>query len=131
MPKQKKDDQKTVMVVDDEKNIMRVMQMLLELEGYKVIDANDGPTALKKLRTDPLPDLALIDMFMPKMSGRQLCEEIRKDNKLKKLKIMFVTVADFSETGKEILKKLKVIDYIQKPFNNEDLIRRVKKALAQ
>jgi len=130
MSKQKKDDQKTVMVVDDEKNIMRVMQMLLELEGYKVIEATDGQTALKKLRTDPLPDLALIDMFMPKMSGRQLCEEIRKDNKLKNIKVMFVTVADFSETGKDILKKLKVVDYIQKPFNNEDLIRRVKKALA-
>ena len=83
------------MVVDDEEDIRSVVKAVLEDAGYKVTTASDGPNALKKLKKG-LPDLALIDMFMPKMSGRELCEWIRSDKKLKKLKCAFLTVAEFS-----------------------------------
>lgn len=119
---------KKILVVDDEKDVRNVVKVVLEDAGYKVATVSDGPNALKKLRKE-LRDLVLIDMFMPRMSGRELCERIRSDKKLKKLKCAFLTVAEFSDAGKEELKRMKVLDYIKKPFDNKDLARRVKKML--
>jgi len=66
-------------------------------------------------------------MMMPGMSGREVCEKIRENPETKDLKVAFLTVAKFSETGKDVLKKMNVLDYITKPFENEDLVERVKK----
>jgi CheY-like chemotaxis protein len=71
--------------------------------------------------------MILLDMMMPGMSGREVCERIRKDPHTKDLKVAFLTVAKFSESGKYLLKKMNVSDYITKPFENADLVRRVKK----
>ena len=66
-------------------------------------------------------------MMMPGMSGRETTEKIRENPETKDLKIAFLTVARFSETGKETLDKLNVLDYITKPFDNEELVSKVKK----
>jgi CheY-like chemotaxis protein len=68
---------------------------------------------------------------MPKVSGRELLEKIKSDNTLNKTKTVFLTVATFSESGQQELKKLGNTDYIQKPFENENFIKRIKKALAE
>lgn len=73
----------------------------------------------------------LLDMFMPEMSGREVCERIREDEELKKLKVAFFTVAAFSEQGKQTLKDLNVSDYIVKPFDIDDLLRRVHRMLGE
>ncbi len=117
---------KKIMAVDDEEHIVELVKVLFEQEGYEVITALNGKECLDKLKTVK-PDLILLDMMMPGMSGREVCEKIREDPKTKNLKIAFLTVARFSETGKDVLKKMKVIDYITKPFDNDDLIKRVKK----
>ena len=122
MPKKK------IMVVDDERSLIELVKGILEEEGYEVITAMDGKECLKKLSTIK-PDLILLDMMMPGMSGREVCEKIRKDPKTRDLKVAFVTVAKFSETGRDVLKKLNVLDYITKPFENDDLVRRVKKLI--
>jgi CheY-like chemotaxis protein len=114
------------MAVDDEEHIVELVKVLLEQEGYEVITALNGKECLEKLKTVK-PDLILLDMMMPGMSGREVCEKIRENPKTKDLKIAFLTVARFSETGKDVLKKMKVVDYITKPFDNDDLIQRVKK----
>ena len=117
---------KTVMIVDDEAPINKVVEDILEPEGYKVVSALSGQEALDKLKKTKV-DLILIDFFMPGMSGRELCEKIRADNKLKKLKAAFLTAATLSSTGMKELDKMKVLDYIKKPFEYKDLIKRVKK----
>ncbi|MFH1249211.1 MAG: response regulator [archaeon] len=119
---------KKVMVVDDEQDIVTLLTAVLENEGFKTISASSGQECLDKLKTAK-PDLILLDMMMPGMSGREVCERIRKDPKTKNLKIAFVTVARFSEIGKEKLKDMNVSDYITKPFDNDELIKRVKKIL--
>lgn len=119
---------KKIMVVDDEENLIELVKAILETEGFDVITAYNGKECLEKLKTAK-PDLILLDMMMPGMSGRETCENIRKDPKTKNLKVAFVTVAKFSEVGKDILKKLNAVDYITKPFDNKDLVKRVKKAL--
>jgi CheY-like chemotaxis protein len=119
---------KKIMVVDDEESLLELVSAILKEEGYEVVTAASGQECLEKLSTMK-PDLILLDMMMPGMSGREVCESIRKDPKTKGLKVAFITVAKFSETGKETLTEMKVLDYITKPFENDDLIRRVKKML--
>ena len=117
------------MVVDDEENVVELVKVLLEQEGYKVITASNGKECLEKLKTTK-PDLILLDMMMPGMSGREVCEKIRANPKTRDIKVVFLTVARFSETGKHVLESLNVTDYITKPFDNEDLLRRIKKILS-
>jgi len=117
---------KKIMVVDDEESLQELVKAVLEQEGYDVVTAGDGKECLKKLE-NVKPDLILLDMMMPGMSGREVCERMRKNPVTKGLKVAFLTVAKFSETGKDVLKKMNVADYITKPFDNDDLVRRVKK----
>ena len=116
----------TIMIVDDEQPITKVVEDILEPEGYKVVSALSGSEALDKLKKVK-PHLILIDFFMPGMSGRELCEKIRADSKLKNLKVAFITAATFSASGKKELTKMDVLDTIYKPFEYKDLIQRVKK----
>ena len=120
---------KKIMVVDDEKNLLELLEGVLEQAGFAVVTVSDGKECLQKLKTVK-PDLILLDMMMPGMSGREVCEKIRADPKTRDLKVAFLTVARFSETGKDTLKKMKVLDYITKPFDNDDLVRRVRKMVA-
>ncbi len=119
---------KRIMVVDDEQDIITLVAAIFEREGYEVITAMSGQECLDKLEKAK-PDLILLDMMMPGMSGREVCEKIRANPKTKNLKLAFVTVARFSEVGKEKLKGMNVLDYITKPFDNADLTKRVKKML--
>jgi CheY-like chemotaxis protein len=120
---------KTIMVIDDEPHLVELVSAILEQEGYNIVTAENGQEALKKLET-LTPDLVLLDMMMPGMSGREVCERMRKNPKTSDIKVAFLTVAMFSEVGKNVLKELKVADYITKPFTNADLIRRVKALLS-
>lgn len=115
-----------VMIVDDEESLRELVNAILTQEGYEVISASSGQECLELLDKQK-PDLILMDMMMPDMSGRETTERIRKNPETKKLKIAFLTVARFSETGKKTLEGMKVLDYIIKPFDNQDLIRKVKK----
>ena len=120
--------QKTIMVVDDSKFILKVVTDILSKGGYNVVIASDGLEALEKLKNMKV-DLLLIDFFMPQMSGRELCEKIRADSNLKDVKLAFLTSAEFSPHGMKELENLNVLDYIKKSFVHNDLIQRVKKIL--
>jgi two-component system response regulator ResD len=117
-----------ILVVDDEEDIRMVVKEVLESAGFKADTASGGQEALKKIKKEKF-DLVLIDFFMPGMSGRELLQAIRQDSKLEKTKCALLTVANFPERGLDKLKKLKIQDYIKKPFDNDDLISRVKKMI--
>ncbi len=121
---------KTILTVDDDESILKVIGAILKPEGYNVVKAENGVKALAKLKKTKV-DLVLIDHFMPKMTGVELLEKIRADKKLKDLKCAFLTIGIFQKFGKKWIKKLNAIDYIKKPFDNEDLVNRVKKMLGQ
>ena len=119
-------DKKIIMIVDDEPSITKVVSDVFTQEDYEVVIASSGEEALEKLKKTK-PNLILIDFFMPGMSGRELCEKIRADSEFKDLKIAFITAASFSQSGEKELKNLNVLDYIKKPFDNKDLVERVRK----
>ncbi|MFH0869558.1 MAG: response regulator [archaeon] len=126
----KSDMPATIMIVDDEPHIVELEKAILEASGFKTMTAGGGADALKLLEKNK-PDLVILDMMMPGMSGREVCEKIRKNPKTQNLKVIFVTVARFSEVGKLSLKGMNVLDYITKPFDNEDFLNRIKKIVSK
>jgi len=124
----------TIMIVDDSKDTVDMVKRLLESEGYKTIVALNGKEALKILKNrkeSERPDLVLLDMFMPEMSGREVCDRIRNDQdiNIRNVKIAFFTVAAFQDYGRQMLQKLNVLDYIVKPFDVDDFLRRIRKMI--
>ena len=117
-----------IMIVDDEENFLELMINLLQNEGFEVIPAENGRQCLDKLRTVK-PDLILMDMMMPGISGKETVKKIRENPRTKDTKVIFLTVVRLSYIGEDILEELNVSDYIVKPFDNDDLIQRIKKVL--
>jgi len=118
--------QKTkIMVVDDHPHTCQAVKYILENEGFEVTTAGGGHECLNKLK-DEIPNLIIIDYLMPGMDGMKLCKEIRKDKKLQSLHLVFFSVARQELVGEENLRSVHISDYITKPFNNEDLVQRVK-----
>ncbi|MEO0731554.1 MAG: response regulator [Bacteroidota bacterium] len=106
----------TILLVDDEPNILVGLEFLLEQAGYRVRTAADGAAALELVKTDR-PDVAVLDVMMPAMDGFQLAEALRADPELENLRIVFLTArgqpADRTagyRSGGEV--------YLTKPFDN-------------
>jgi len=115
----------TILIVDDEKNYLVVLEALLESEGYEIITAGDARAALATVREADL-DLVVTDMKMPGMSGMELleaCKKLKPD-----LPVIMMTAYGTIEMAVEAMKK-HAYDYIQKPFENEKLKLTIKKAL--
>ena len=119
---------KTIMVVDDEEDTRLSVKSVLEDEGFAVIMAKDGQDCLNKL-DEAKPVLILLDIMMPGLTSKQIITAIRKDKTTSKIKIIFLTVVRFAEMTQKDLMGGNVVDFMEKPFDNQDLIKRMKKAL--
>jgi two-component system NtrC family response regulator len=115
----------TILVVDDEKNYLVVLEALLAPEGYEIITVDNGRDALRLVRESDL-DLAITDIKMPGMSGMELLEECKKVKP--ELPVIMMTAFGTIETAVEAMKS-QAYDYITKPFQNEQLKLTVRKAL--
>ena len=115
----------TILIVDDEKNYLVVLEALLRPEGYEIITADNAVDALRLVRESDL-DLIITDMKMPGMSGMELLEECKK--LIPELPLIMMTAYGTIELAVEAIKK-QAFDYIAKPFKNEELKLTVIKAL--
>ncbi len=118
---------KLILVVDDDAMNLRMAEFILEREGYIVCKVESGMECLSYLK-DNRPDLILLDIEMPIMSGIKTLEIIRENPELAKIPVMFLTAAADAETVMEA-GNLGVIDYVKKPFLPEELSARVKRAV--
>lgn len=114
---------KTVLIVDDEPTVAKTVEFLLKAEGFKVDVVFSGEDCLKKLGSMEY-DVVLLDIMMPKMNGWQVFEEIKKTHP--EQKVAFLTVIKYSEAIREKLNKDGLAGFITKPFENDDLVNRVK-----
>jgi two-component system KDP operon response regulator KdpE len=114
----------TILVVDDEPQIRRVMRATLTDKGYPVIEARDGEEALEKYRSER-PELILLDMNMPKMSGLEVCREIRSTSQVP---IIMLTVRN-AEKDKVRALDAGADDYVVKPFGIQELLARINAVL--
>lgn len=118
---------KKILVIDDLPENIFILQDRLAQEGYEVITAYGGNDGMEKAYST-LPDLILLDVMMPDMSGLDVCKTLVNDEKTKHIPIILVTAKAGAEDTKEGL-EAGAFDYIKKPFNRIELIARVKSAL--
>jgi len=108
---------KTVLLIDDEPEWLSVISDALEKQPFRLITANSGESALKKLK-ELRPDLILSDVRMPVMNGFDLYEKIRSNPKLKRIPYVFMSsIDDFDAI--HVAKQLGADDYVTKPFDSE------------
>ena len=113
---------KKVLVVDDESNIVDILRFNLQREGYEVLAAYDGQEGLEKARSEG-PDLILLDVMLPLMDGFQVCEELRKTDRL--TPIIMLTARE-EERDRVMGLELGADDYVVKPFSVRELLARVR-----
>ncbi len=118
---------KSVLIVDDEPNIVLSLEFLMKQSGFDVHIAQDGEEALKMVSQSP-PDLILLDVMIPKRDGYDVCQTIRADPRLKDIHIVMLT-AKGREVEQEKGMALGANDYITKPFSTRELMELVKKLL--
>lgn len=116
-----------ILVVDDEEDVVRLLEFRLAKEGFNVVSARDGQTALS-LTEQEKPDLVVLDIMMPLMDGMEVLRQIRSRRAMSKTPIIMLTAKTSSLTVDEA-RQLWVSDYIMKPFDPEKLVTKVKKAL--
>jgi DNA-binding response OmpR family regulator len=114
----------TILVVDDEKNIVTLIRRYLGNEGFHVEEAYDGKQALEKARAVN-PDLIVLDVMMPEMDGLTVCKEIRKTSNAP---VIILTARD-DDVDKIVGLEIGADDYMTKPFNPRELVARVKAVL--
>lgn len=112
-----------ILVVDDEPDILKTVKISLEMEGFKVLKAKDGMTALKKTKKEK-PALIVLDIMLPKMDGYKLCKMIKFDKKYKDIPIIILT-ARAQEKDKKLAKKSGAEVFLTKPFESEELIKNI------
>ena len=115
------DNQKTILIVEDEKNIVDILRFNLQREHYQTCEAYDGEDGLNKARSEH-PDLILLDVMLPKMNGFDVCRALRQEGD--NVPVIILTARE-EEADKVLGLEIGADDYITKPFSMRELIARV------
>jgi phosphate regulon transcriptional regulator PhoB len=118
---------KRILIIEDDRDIVELVRYNLANEGFQVSSAHDGSTGLSTLKKTP-PDLLLLDLMLPKLSGLEICREIRRDDSLNRLPILMLT-ARGEEADRVVGLEMGADDYVTKPFSPRELLARVKALL--
>lgn len=116
-----------VLVVDDEEDVVRLLEFRLQKEGFDVITATDGQSAVR-ITEQEKPDLVILDIMMPLMDGMEALRQIRSRRATSRIPVIMLTAKTASVTVDEA-RQLWVSDYIMKPFDPEKLVAKARKAL--
>ena len=116
-----------ILVVDDDREVVRLMRAYLEQAGYEVLVAYDGDTAVHALRRDK-PDLLLLDLMLPGKDGWEITRLMRADAALAAIPIIMLT-ARVDDTDKIVGLELGADDYVTKPYNPREVVARVRARL--
>ena len=116
-----------ILVVDDDREVVRLMRAYLEQAGYEVLVAYDGETALHTLRRER-PDLLLLDLMLPDRDGYDITRIVRADALLSALPIIMLT-ARVDDTDKIVGLEMGADDYVTKPYNPREVVARVRARL--
>ena len=120
---------KKIIIVDDNKDLTRAVKRRLEKmdDSYDIICANSGKDCFNLLRDGQIPDLILLDIMMPEMDGWNVAAELKKNPQWTSIPIVFLTAK--TDSSSKTYGKIVSADYIEKPFEIDDLKRRIDKML--
>jgi len=119
---------KKILIVDDEKDIVTVLKMSLEKEGFETDQAFDGIEALDKVAKEK-PDLIILDIMMPKLDGHSVNIKLKNDPKTASIPVVVITGRGRMKELLEIREELRVAEYLEKPFTVAHLVSRIKEIL--
>jgi DNA-binding response OmpR family regulator len=117
-------NQKKIMIVDDEADLVETVRFPLEMEGFNVMVSYNGEDALNKAREES-PDLIILDLMLPKLDGYKVCRLLKFDEKYKHIPILMLT-AKTQDKDKILGTETGANEYITKPFEMDDLLEKVK-----
>jgi DNA-binding response OmpR family regulator len=117
----------TILVIDDEKDLIELLRYNLEKEGYDVIAAHDGQSGLEVIKRHR-PELVVLDLMMPGIDGLQVCQRLRADHRSARTPVIMLT-ARATEADRIVGLELGADDYITKPFSPREVVARVKAVL--
>lgn len=120
---------KKILVVDDNVDMVDLLKSILEMEGYEVIEAFDGQEALDKTKQQH-PDFILLDIMMPVMDGWEACRRLKGCRKTSEIPVTILT-ARVDPQDKERASQLGAEDYLTKPFEPDELLKRIKKVVVK
>ena len=118
-----------ILLVDDERDTCRLVRKLLERYGYRVRIATSGDEALELLSSGYRPDLILMDVFMPEMSGIDASRKIKSDPATKRIPLLLFTVLGLVPGIEHVVEESGADDYIPKPFDKETLLKKIEQHL--
>ncbi len=118
--------EKKILVIDDEPDIIAMIETVFKTKNYKVVSANNGAEGLEKVYSEK-PDLVILDLMMPVVSGLEVCKKLRSDDDLKQIPLLVMSaLGSKSDKPEEFWKVgLKSDDFISKPFDPLSLLGRV------
>ena len=119
---------KTILVVDDEPAIVKVVSFRLKKAGYNVVSAADGQEGLDLIGKIK-PDLILLDLRLPVLDGFQVCQKVKADENLKAIPIIIFTASSMGENIDSRYKEVGADDYLIKPFEPEVLLEKIRKLI--
>lgn len=114
---------KKILIVEDDKDILRTLQIRLEMDGFEVITAADGYEGIFKARTSGA-NLLILDLKLPGLPGEEICKELRKEEKYKDLPIIMLTAKD-KDADRVIGKVIGADYYMGKPFEMDELLKNI------
>ena len=117
-----------ILIVEDEQDLLAALEYNLKREGYRTQTANTGTEALKRLNEETKPDLVLLDLMLPDMTGTEVCRKLKGDPSTKDVPVIMVT-AKGEEIDRVVGFEVGADDYVVKPFSMRELILRVRAVL--
>lgn len=116
-------DKKKILLVEDEVDLVKAIELRLTKEGFNVITSLDGEDALKKARTEK-PDLLILDLMLPKIDGYKVCRLLKFDQEYKNMPVIMLT-ARVEERDRNLGMEMGADEYITKPFQWDDLLAKI------
>lgn len=118
----------TILLVDDEPTIRYLLRASLEGRGYRLIEADDGPSALQSAQSE-LPDLILLDIALPGLNGLEVCHRLKEDPATATTPVLLLT-GYVDQTNREAAERAGAQGFIAKPFSPAALVARIEEALS-
>lgn len=117
-----------ILLADDEGDIVSLVSARLKANGYEVISANDGETALKLVKQEPPPDLIILDVMMPKLDGYKVCRLLKFDSRYKGIPVMMLTARTQPEDVK-LATDCGADAYMTKPLDSQEFLKKIAQLL--
>ncbi len=120
-------NKKRVLVVDDDQDLIKMLKLRLEAEGFEFMSAEDGETMLKVMNTKK-PDVVVLDIMLPRVDGYTALREMRKKEEFKDIPVIVLSAKEKRKVG-DLFALEEIAFFVEKPYETRDLMQKIKSAI--